>query len=281
MKTRNRFTLVELLVTMGVFCVLLMVSMQIFGSAGKLWTRSEQKSNTFAAARVAMEFVAARIQTCVYTYEVPFQIYNKKGSGNNTYYTDVFFPTTVPMNRVFKDNASGSLKKLDKLSVRFVGFSLTDGVLQMRIFSDKMNDTAQQYNDFSQLLPPYRKRNGTTYDDACENIENALKLEPDSKYQIDKSRDHIDIIENVTAFKLIPFNPVGKASYARIELDDDAGAVISTPPYLLEIEISVLDSKESFRKWKSASDNEKKEIETESGYTFRRAVLLGDRRSGR
>ena len=84
----------------------------------------------------------------------------------------------------------------------------------------------------------------------------------------------LEIMENVIAFKLRPFNYSG----SNLQYDQN---VTTTPPYLVEIEISVIDSKDNFRKWQDASDNEKKDIETESGYTFRRAVLLGDWRNER
>ena len=140
MKRRSNFTLVELMVAMGVFIILLMVSMQIFSGSRKLWVRSEQKNGAFAAARTAMEFVAARVQTCIYTENMPFGIYGKDGSG----YTKMFFLTSMPMNRMVEDtDGDGGLKKLvklDEFDLRFIGFSLNDdGVLEMRIFSDKKN----------------------------------------------------------------------------------------------------------------------------------------------
>ena len=46
-------------------------------------------------------------------------------------------------------------------------------------------------------------------------------------------------------------------------------------PYLLEIELKIMDSRESFKKWQDADDDKKDDIFAENGYTFRRAVLLG------
>ena len=283
MKKRSNFTLVELLVTMGVFCILLMVSMQIFGSARKLWVRSEQKNSAFAAARTAMEFVAARIQTCVYTEDMPFELSNRQGTSPQQYYTEIFFPTAVPMNREVPDGSDPDTEPdpLDELDIRFVGFSLnsTDGILEMRIFSDRKNGTGK-YPNFARLLPPYRRRRGSgsmTYTDACSRIRTELANAGGAS----RSNDKIEIIENVTNFKLIPFNPDEKKSNAKIKRDTTESQW-RTPPYLLEIEISVIDSKANFKKWKDAGSNtEKDEIETESGYTFRRAVLLGDRRNKR
>ena len=53
----------------------------------------------------------------------------------------------------------------------------------------------------------------------------------------------------------------------------------SFAPYLIDIELRVLDSRESFLLWQEASNEEKEEIFMEHGYTFRRAVLLGKKGS--
>ena len=261
MKRRSNFTLVELLVAMGVFVVLLMVSMQIFGGARKLWVRSEQKNNTFSAARTAMEFVAARLQTCIYTENMPFGM---ERNSSDDFFKSVYFATSIPMNRKVLKN--GVWENLDKFDLRFIKFELEeDGVLTMRIFSDRQNGSSP-YANFSLLLPPYRSRRGKSYTNACNQIKSHLAS--------GTNEDVLEIMENVIAFKLRPFNYSG----SNLQYDQN---VTTTPPYLVEIEISVIDSKDNFRKWQDASDNEKKDIETESGYTFRRAVLLGDWRNER
>ena len=58
--------------------------------------------------------------------------------------------------------------------------------------------------------------------------------------------------------------------------DYTSGNHLKTPPYLVEVEIMMLDSEESFKKWQEADTAaKKKEVFAEFGYTFRRAVLLG------
>ena len=260
MKRRSNFTLVELMVAMGVFVVLLMVSMQIFGGARKLWVRSEQKNNAFSAARTAMEFVAARLQTCIYTENMPFGM---ERDSSSDFFKSVYFATSIPMNRRVLKN--GVWKNLDNFDLRFIKFELEDGVLTMRIFSDRQNGTSP-YANFSLLLPPYRSRRGKSYSNACSQIKTHLAA--------GTNEDVLEIMENVTAFKLRPHNYSGR----NLQYDQN---VSTTPPYLMEIEISVIDSKDNFRKWQDAQASEKKEIETESGYTFRRAVLLGDWRNER
>ena len=99
---KSRFTLVELLVSMAVFSVLLLVSMQIFSGSQKLWLASEQNNRVYADVRSAMEFITSRLQTQAYSDGMPFRITNDK----------MYFPTAMPMNRKKND------KDLDKISMR-------------------------------------------------------------------------------------------------------------------------------------------------------------------
>ena len=79
----------------------------------------------------------------------------------------------------------------------------------------------------------------------------------------------VDLIENVISFKLKRYVANGNT------LDDSRTGDTQAAPYLLEIEVRVLDSRESFELWQEANAAEKDRIFTEHGYTFHRAVLLG------
>ena len=261
-RKRSSFTLVELLVAMGVFSILMLVSVQIFSGAQKLWVSSEQKNSAFAAARTAMEFVAARIQANSYSEETPFLIYDQQGS---THYKKIYFPTSMAMNR--KDSAGNDR---DDFALRFIGFEVNSaGVLEMRVYSDEKN------KKFASLFPPYvanRRRSGgyKNYSDACTQI----------KTRLDNAADYnkIEVVENVTGFKLIPYNISGSGKKEKIS-KSIAASDHKTPPYLLEIELSLIDSSANYKRWTEADADGKHEIEREFGYTFRRAVLLGDRRN--
>lgn len=276
MKKIHNFTLVELLVTMGVFCILLMVSMQIFGNAGKLWTRSEQKNGVYAAARTAMEFISARIQSHAYTEDMPFEISSTSGS---TQYERIFFPTAMPMNR--KDNDG---KDRDKYSLRFIGFDLDQntGVLKMNIYSDEGKTS------FLNLMPPYsakrRGRSGggniprpTTADAARSWVRNAIFPSGSSP----DAYNSVEIVENVVNFRMLCYDLPQDPTSPQLILRDarpSADGVLTTPPYMMIIELQMLESKDQYRKWRAASSDERTEIKNEFGHTFHRALLLGDRR---
>ena len=64
---QSKFTLVELLVSMGIFSILLVVFMQFFSGMRLAWTNSEKRSDAHYSARIAMDMVSALISTMYYT----------------------------------------------------------------------------------------------------------------------------------------------------------------------------------------------------------------------
>ena len=132
---RHKFTLVELLAAMAVFSVLLLVSMQLFSGVQRVWVRAEQKTNSFADSRAAMEFIAARLQTMVYysikiddnnSEQVPFGLKYYDSSTSST----IYFMTAMPMNR----RKNGREIDLFK-GFRFLRFKVENGELRMDIAS--------------------------------------------------------------------------------------------------------------------------------------------------
>ncbi|MBR2345184.1 MAG: type II secretion system protein [Lentisphaeria bacterium] len=266
MKIKRKFTLVELLAAMAVFSVLLLVSMRLFSGAQNLWLNAEQKSRAFSDARVAMELIAARIQTLVYYENVPFSI-----DQNNNY---IWFAGGMT-----EDVRNDSTSK--NSYYRFVKFLRNNnGYLEMRTFSAKHN----QADAFKRkYFPPFDTWNGS---DESSRAEHAWD-DVESKLQSTNSSDVdvVTLIGNVTDFKLsyryIKETYSGTASdyevsYAGLTQNSDSSfRDLKTPPYWVEIEISMMDTPENYDKWENASGSAKDEIFREHGHTFRRLVFLG------
>ncbi|HCE44482.1 MAG TPA: hypothetical protein DET40_13115 [Lentisphaeria bacterium] len=68
MKTKNNFTLVELIAAMGVFSLIMLMVMTMFLSVQTIWKKSSQESQVFENARIALDLMARDLQ-CAY-YEV-------------------------------------------------------------------------------------------------------------------------------------------------------------------------------------------------------------------
>ena len=249
----SRFTLVELLVAMGVFSVLLLVSMQIFSSSRRLWLNSERQNRAHADVRTAMEFITSRIQTQAYSDDMPFLI--KRDAVNSKMY----FPTAIPMNR--KDDKG---KNRDKNSMRFVGFSKSaDGVLQMHIYSDEGRSS------FQKNIPPYIR--SYSYSNACTKV--AAETINKTSYE-GKEHNLVELMENVCKFELVPYTRKADADAQVVKF---TGSELNSPPYRLDIKLAVMDSKENFDKWKSASGSDKTDLENEHCLYFTRTVLLNSR----
>lgn len=64
-----RFTLVELLVSMGVFTLLMFVLIRFFDSAQKAWTLSSQRNMVYENARIALDLITRDLQCALYNDE--------------------------------------------------------------------------------------------------------------------------------------------------------------------------------------------------------------------
>lgn len=63
---RRRFSLLELIAAMAVFSIIVLVLLNLFTSAQKLWLNSACQTEMFENARIAMDLMARDIQTIMY-----------------------------------------------------------------------------------------------------------------------------------------------------------------------------------------------------------------------
>ncbi len=286
--THKNFTLVELLAAMAVFSILLILSIRLFTGAQNLWLRSEQKTDVFASARTAMEFVASHIQTLLYSADEPFGIIDS--TEDNEYEGEkdsIFFVSTIRhsgnYDRYFcrfflvDPDPADTASEYEKLNA---------GTLQMMSYTGGSKS-------FYQLFPPYRPdiRNrvfksrtealselyGPFIDSSFEDSSAAkfkrLETMSDSAVEAEDGIDRVGIVENVVSFKLTRY--IADTAGQKLDPDKKDGDT-DVAPYLLEIELKIMDSRESFKKWQDPPAGiSKDDIFAENGYTFRRAVLLG------
>ena len=294
-KSGWRFTLVELLVAMSVFSLLLVLMMQFFSGAQKIWVSTEEKNNLYADARVAMDLIATFLQG---TY------FSQGGSGGNSAATDthkgvpfviengtsekaeIYFPTQTQMDLI--ENAG---------EIVFVTFQRGEtnsttpandrsNELRMAILSDSPDDNAS-VGDFSLLFPPYNSATtgvGFANRNAAETrikelLQDKIKEKIDS-YDPDKTEYHnqcIILLDNVTAFRIIPMKT--EKFKSATSTDDKGEDDLSQIPFLVEIQLSLMDKK-SYELWKELKDSNAeraKEFRLQHEHTFSRTVYLGDR----
>jgi hypothetical protein len=68
-KSSSPFTLIELIVSMGIFIVIMLVLVQFMDVAQKLWLTCGKKTTTFEDARIAMDMITRDLQSVLYNEE--------------------------------------------------------------------------------------------------------------------------------------------------------------------------------------------------------------------
>lgn len=287
---KNRFTLVELLVSMAVFSILLVLMMQFFSGARTLWTANEKRAAIYADATVAMDLMSQLLQSTFYSE--PVAVIN--GSGVITEYNGgtPFAITGIPatdntstprqpgtINDANIDGwnskiyfVSNSPLELSKGgSVRYLSFQrktdssvtgVTRNVLELLVFSD----SSAQNLHFDQCFHPF-----------------GLDVAPNDK--LDQARTHLTntvfadttpllakerkiVLRNVTGLKFTPVDHKGQMIYGANCYDLPAG---------IEIELSLMENEQTIRDYQALASGDRNDFRLKNEYTFRRTVWLGDR----
>lgn len=288
MKRRgNAFTLVEILVAVGLLSLIMMLLLQLFTGAQKIWTASERTNNIYADARVAMEIMADLLGTVQFSHGE-----NSDGTARDPAKDMIF-----SMNTGNKDDGrySGSIIFVAKTArglpkknsdTRFISFRLGDsadektrGKLLMVVYSDKNDETA-----FYGYFPTYSSHgsNRTTALNSLKTQMNSLVTAFKSSTSDSGENEYCQVIaENVVEFRLTAYRLDGgelkkmTASYGigsvTCELTD-----VREPPYMIEIQLTVLD-RDGYARWVELSGDAKSAYLDRHKRTFTRSVFIGDR----
>lgn len=144
-----RFTLLELLVSMGVFAILMLALMQFFTSAQGIWSRSNSKSDIFSDARIAMNFFSQAFTARYYNADDMqekvvnnvtdpiFWKYTKSGSTSITY-GFAFLTLDNESKSIISENDPYSPYR-----IKYFHFVTDDGVIKLKyaVASDRDEKT--------------------------------------------------------------------------------------------------------------------------------------------
>ncbi len=292
-KIRN-FTLVELLVAMAVFSLLVMLMLQFFTGAQKLWTSTEQRNDLYANARVAMDLMSTLIQNTYYSssggYGMPFVIDNSEENASK-----IYFPTQTRMEGISGEN-----------SIRFVGFQRgtgtnTNHLLIMTFFSD---DDDNGEKAFSCFFPPYdagflanQPNIQAAFESACEKLVEILndengKGKPSKtltateleRGNYRENKDYAVLLDTVTGLSFYA-QEYSTSTQGISYKSSNYGSLTIGVPYLVEIRLSMMDKK-NFEIWDKdyngrtatgAAKDKADAFRQQHEHTFTRAVFIGDR----
>ena len=276
-KRKMPFTLVELLVAIALLSLIVMLLLQLFGGAQKIWITSEKTNNLYANARVAMETMADLINTVQFSH-------GEKNDGTRDKTKDMIFSLDSKSEDdgydsnsiIFVAKTARDLPMKDN-TTRFISFRLGDsgdektrGKLFMVVYSDKINEKT-----FYSLFPTYGSGSRGTALTSLKSHMNSLVTDYKNSSSSSGENENCQVIaENVVALKINAYvlNSSGKLEKKK-STDSDAGD-IAEPPYMIEIQLTVLDP-DSYKRWL--------ELDRDAAYlnqhkrTFTRGIHIGPR----
>ena len=285
-KRRKSFTLVELLVAVGLLSLIMMLLLQLFSGAQKIWGANEKTGDVYANARVAMDLMADLLNTVQFSH-------GEDNDGNRLKSRDMIFSLDTKgtdgtrSSVTFAAIASSRNLPTTDNPICFVSFRLaeykrtkdanspnTRGLL-MVVYSDKKNETT-----FYNYFPPYGSfgNSRTTAKDDLNSNMNAQVVDyvtdrENSGSTTDGENDFCQVIaENVVAFKLTAYylNDDGELQ----KKADDAD--VAEPPHMIEIQLTVLDA-DSYTRWQELTGTAKNDYLKQHQRVFSRNVFIGDR----
>ncbi len=272
---KRSFTLVELLVSIGLLSLMTMFMLRFFSGAQKLWRSGDNDAAVRQNSHAALDLICDLVTTVQFTpgektvagvlkrdrtmdsiFSVDSQSTNVYGDANKLYF------------------ACKTVSVLPKKSndICFVGFRLGDpgseyarGKLFMLVYSDKRNE-----DRFYSLFPRYDSAPAQgSRNHALSSLKNWLALPADESGENEYAQV---VAENVVGFKVESFRLSGSGTVAPVVGND-----INEPPYLLYIRLTLL-GKEDFVTFMSLTDSAARtEFLTKNARTFTRGVFIGDR----
>lgn len=294
MKCR-RFTLVELLVALGVFSVLMVVFMQLFGTMRLAWTNTQRRTDAHSNVRVAMDMISTLLGSA-YVFNVP------ETSGSTVVRKLFPFKLTRPAAGVdavglyFASNARLDLP--GSAPTRFVGIlfpnpdhklGLTESgtaeekekakkdlnKLYLVIISNSSEnaDVNQKIYHWFWPSPDLMKGENTVADNTKEAMD---ILESKLKAKVVTTTERIKLADNVTEFSVRLYDKAG-SEFGKTEAES------YTMPDSLEIRISVLGDGD-YETWvglkggpEQAENTVASDFRTAKQLTFTRRIHIGDR----
>lgn len=288
MMRQSKFTLVELLVSMGIFSILLVVFMQFFSGMRLAWTNSEKRTDAHYSARIVMDMLSALTSNMYYTnagtdkfdktVQFPFKLKRADNDASKPaalYFaskTNIDLPGTNPVrfigiqyanpvNNDFKFGLSDERKELYALYLTTISNAEKDAADE--------NISAKNRNIYHRFwpAPEFLDESNATTDakGALNYMEKVLnsKLKPTGSEKI----EYIKLLDRVTEFKVRLFKENGD-EYAASEKET------TQMPHSLELTVSLLNESD-FETWLNTGKND--EFRLKNQMTFTRRIYIGDR----
>lgn len=280
--SKKRFTLVELLVSLGIFSILLVLFMQFFSGMRLSWTNSEKRSEISSNVRIAMDMLSTLLSATYYSTaslysgaegQFPFQITpgaaNRPGKMYFAVKTNIDLPGSSP--------------------IRFIGvqvpnvsepFNVTGAGLYKLYLTVLSNDSSTNNGDvYPRYFPEFLDGSNPPNELSAAAALGNLRTNLNTKLQ-GSSNHKIELLRNVTDFRITAYNYDGAALSPT---SDGTETGVFCVPGAVEIQISVLKD-EDFTAWANmkggvnqAESSDARTFRIEKQLTFARRIHIGDR----
>jgi hypothetical protein len=255
MKTQYKksyFTILELILSMGIFVVLLLIVSMIFTTAQESWTESAERVTAFENARIAMELMTRDIQSIYYRdNKIPFWYKSQSGS-------DAYSNQSLDFVSYIDTAPSGAESNL--CEVKYQLWYTTDAASDSVgwLMRSVTGDNSSKWNFYENLTA------GLTGSDNAFTANN------------DSSEPYQKLIPYVTSLTFNCYDDEG------FSISGTTDAVVELP-FSIELNLSVLDI-DTWRKWielggtpGNLSGDPASDFRTKYERTFTKTVLLGNR----
>lgn len=272
---KSFFTLVELLVSIGLLSLMTMFMLRFFNGSQQLWRSGENDAAVRQSSHAALDLICDLVTTvwfapgektvggAVKRDRTMDSLFSIDTTGANSYgdANSIFFACKTVSELPKKAN-----------DIRFVAFRPGDpasdyarGKLFMSVYSDKRDE-----DRFYSLFPRYDSAPSQgSRNHALASLKSWL-TPPASESE---ENEHAQVVaENVVGFKVEPFKLSDSGAAEPV-----GGSDISEPPYLLRIRLTLL-GKEDFATFVTLTDGTARtEFLAKNARVFTREVFIGDR----
>lgn len=280
----------ELLVAMGVFCVLLAIMMQFFSSAQKVTSAAEQKSKVYSRVRNSLDMLGTLLQNASPLSDAgakekpageaqwngaPFLLRNDLSYGAYEGRA-IIFPVKSPYR--FAGNSQLMYVGIFGLNRNAVLTQEDFGELRLAVFSDDQSE-------YSNLWPPLNVSGSSAgdLDYAKDKLEKVLTGHRNTAEDATNAKYRIVLLKNVVEFGFIAYR-YDKSEGKMLNIPSGDFADRLKRPYAIELRISVLDEAkfgiykdmlEGAGKSKMSEETaEIKKFREENQHTFNRFIFL-------
>jgi type II secretory pathway pseudopilin PulG len=258
-KKKSFFTLLELIISLGVLSLILVISMQFLSTSQQIWKFANNKQNSSMNARIALNMISRDLQSVYYgddsSYAPFWHCYPQKKTAWKEYRNELLAfvgTTSVPPN----DVCTSDLYEIKYQNYYYDGTSKTDKELNgwlRRSITGNMSTKGEnrKWNFFSNYSVSYGNKNSafTANSNSSDSYQKLIPYVTNLSFTCyDKNGD------------IIPAQVPSNNTSSQYNLEEDTKLNLDgvwtnelnvpyfAPPYSINITLSLMD-KESWNKW--------------------------------